>query len=276
MKKENNKKSEAGERLQKILAHAGVASRRAAEELIAAGRVRVNGRVVTEMGMRADPAADSIEVDGKPLQTGGARAEQPLVYIALNKPTGVVSTASDTHGRPTVLDLLEQSEWGVVGSKSEHPVGHRKKSEGRVYPVGRLDVDSTGLLLLTNDGELTFRLTHPRWGVEKEYRAVVRGRPGAQELRKLREGVQIESGVTSPARVEEMGSRNGNTLLGITVHEGRKRQIRLMAAAVGHPVVELQRVRVGPIKLGNLPPGKWRYLSSQEIQALKKAVAGSR
>jgi len=252
-----NPKSE--ERLQKILANAGVASRRAAEEMIAAGRVRVNGTVIKQMGVRADPYSDRIEVDGKPLDiTQSAQPAQEFVYIMLNKPVGVVSTARDTHGRSTVLDLLDDA---------------RLKERGlRVYPVGRLDAESTGLLLLTNDGDLTFRLTHPRFGVEKEYRALVRGRPTEATLQRLRDGVEIEGEMTAPARVEQLGRKGGDTWLRVVIHEGRKRQVRLMTAAVGHPVGELQRVRFGPLQLASLEPGKWRNLARHEVHALRKAV----
>jgi 23S rRNA pseudouridine2605 synthase len=246
---------QSGERLQKVLAHAGVASRRAAEEMIAAGRVSVNGEIVREMGVRVLPT-DVIQVEGKRLDVPGPEKQaQEHVYIVVNKPLGVVSTAKDPQGRSTVLDLLNP-----------------KAGISRVYPIGRLDVDSTGLLLLTNDGDLTFRVTHPRYGLEKEYRALVRGRPGAESIRRLREGVEIESGLTSPAKVEHLSTVEGNTWLRITIHEGRKRQVRLMTAAVGHPVIELQRTRVGPILLGTLEPGKWRYLALHEVHALRKAV----
>lgn len=247
------------ERLQKILARAGVASRRAAEEMIAAGRVRVNGEVVKEMGVRADLATDRIEVDGKPIAAQGADGkEQELVYIVLNKPTGVVTTAKDTHGRRTVLDLLPASEVRGRGL--------------RLFPVGRLDAETTGLLLLTNDGDLTFRLTHPRYAIDKEYRALVRGRPGEASLKRLREGVEIEGETTAPAKADVVGEREGNSWLRITIHEGRKRQVRLMCAAVGHPVIELQRVRFGPLTLGTLEAGKWRHLAVHEVHALMKAV----
>lgn len=252
---QNSTNPQSGERLQKVLAHAGVASRRAAEEMIAAGRVSVNGEIVREMGVRVLPT-DVIQVEGKRLDVPGPEKQaQEHVYIAVNKPLGVVSTAKDPQGRPTVLDLLNP-----------------KTGIPRVYPIGRLDVDSTGLLLLTNDGDLTFRVTHPRYGLEKEYRALVRGRPGADAIQRLREGVEIESGLTSPAKVEHLNTVEGNTWLRITIHEGRKRQVRLMVAAVGHPVIELQRTRVGPILLGTLEPGKWRYLALHEVHALRKAV----
>src|SRR4051794_7456165 len=215
------------------------------------------------MGTRADPAVDRIEVDGKPVagprDEKGARPEPPRpVYIALNKPKGVVTTASDPQGRPTVLDVLKSA--------------HLKAKGVRVYPVGRLDADSTGLLLITNDGDLTFRLTHPRYGVEKEYHALVRGSPSSSALKRLREGVEIGGEKTARAEVEVMSHHSGNTWLKIVIHEGRKRQVRLMTAAVGHPVVDLQRVRFGPITLGSLEPGRWRYLAVHEVHALRTAV----
>lgn len=255
------------ERLQKILAHAGVASRRAAEAIIAAGRVKVNGEVVTEMGRQADPAVDKIEVDGKLLPSVQAETgADTLVYIALNKPDGVVTTAKDTHGRLTVLDLLKPAK--VEGE----PENAAKVSVPRVYPVGRLDADSTGLLLLTNDGDLTYRLTHPRFGVEKEYMAHVRGRPSEEALQRLRTGIEIDGEVTSRARVTETAHVGDTTYLRITIHEGRNRQVRLMCAAVGHYVIDLQRMKFGPIAIGDLKPGAWRYLATHEVHALKKAV----
>ena len=230
------------DRLQKVLAQAGLGSRRACEELIAAGRVTLNGEVAT-LGTRADPESDAIEVDGAHV---GVR--QGLAHYLLNKPAGVVTTASDPQGRPTVVDLVP--------------------AEPRVYPVGRLDADTEGLLLLTNDGELAHRLTHPSFGVEKEYLAEVEGVPGRGVLRRLREGVDLEDGTTAPARVSLVGDRT----LRITIHEGRNRQVRRMCEAVGHPVRRLVRVRVGPLADRRLPPGTWRPLSQTEVRALERAT----
>ncbi len=231
------------ERLQTILARAGFGSRRASEALIAAGRVRVNGEVAA-LGDRADPETDRIEVDGT-----GVGIRPGLVHYLLNKPAGVVTTASDPQGRPTVVGLVP--------------------AEPRVFPVGRLDADTEGLLLLTNDGELAHRLTHPSFGVDKEYLAGVDGRPTRGALRRLREGVELEDGPTAPAKVSLVGDR----LLRITIHEGRKRQVRRMCEAVGLPVRRLVRVRIGPIADRRLAPGEWRALEPDEIRALERAAA---
>jgi 23S rRNA pseudouridine2605 synthase len=235
--------SDAGERLQKILAQAGLGSRRSCEELIAAGRVRVNGSVA-ELGARADPTSDRIEVDGAPV---GVRPG--LVHYLLNKPGGVVTTASDPQGRPTVVGLVP--------------------SEPRVFPVGRLDADTEGLLVLTNDGELAHRLTHPSFGVDKEYLAEVEGSPSRGAVRRLREGVELDDGPTAPAKVSQVGDH----LLRITIHEGRNRQVRRMCAAVGHPVRRLVRVRVGPISDRRLAPGEWRPLTQAEVRSLERATS---
>lgn len=237
------------QRLQKVLAQAGVASRRACEELIRQGRVQVNGQVVTELGTKVDPNLDEISVDGTPLSGPAER-----VYLILNKPPGYISTADDPWGRPTVLDL----------------VPHR----GRLYPVGRLDAESEGLLLLTNDGELTHRLTHPRYQQEKEYLVLVKGHPKEAILSRLRRGVDLEEGRTAPAKVSRVSRKErretppDTTWLRIVVHEGRKRQIRRICAAVGHPVQRLIRVRLGPLRLGPLKPGQWRPLSGRELDEL--------
>jgi len=232
-----------GVRLQKALAQTGLGSRRACEELVAAGRVRVNGEVA-ELGRRVDVDADRITVDGVPI------AVQPgLVYYLLNKPAGVVSTAADPQGRPTVTGLVPP--------------------EPRVHPVGRLDTSSEGLLLLTNDGELTFRLTHPSFGVEKEYLVAVEGDPRPGALRRLRHGVELEDGRTAPAQV----ARLDGGALRITIHEGRNRQVRRMCDAVGHPVRRLVRTRIGPLQIGNLAPGSWRPLDPMELHDLERAAS---
>jgi 23S rRNA pseudouridine2605 synthase len=229
-------------RLARYLAHAGVASRRAAEGLIAEGRVRVGGVVVTDPARDVDDAS-GVEVDGKPV------APEPREMWLVNKPAGVVSTASDTHGRPTVVQLVA--------------------SDRRLYPVGRLDAETTGLILLTNDGDLANRLTHPRYGVERTYRARVAPTPVPEAaLRRLREGVELEDGRTSPARVHQ--PKPG--LLEVTIAEGRKRQVRRMCEAVGHPVEELERVAFGPLRLGSLGPGDARLLTPAEVERLRKTA----
>jgi 23S rRNA pseudouridine2605 synthase len=231
-------------RLAKFLAHAGVASRRAAESLIADGRVRVGGEVETNPATDVD-SGSGVTVDGKPV------AREPHEVHALNKPAGVLSTARDTHGRPTVVDLV--------------------RSRGRLYPVGRLDADSTGLILLTNDGELADLLTHPRYGVEKVYRVRVQpGRLSPRALTALREGVDLDDGRTAPARVRQVAPG----LLEIALREGRKRQVRRMCEAVGHRVVELERVAFGPLGLRGLEPGKSRRLKDAEVERLKRAASG--
>ena len=236
------------ERLQKVLAHAGVASRRRAEALIETGRVRVNGRLVTKLGTRVDPERDLIIVDGRPIPHPASHT-----CIVLNKPRGVLSTTSDPYGRVTVLDLVQ--------------------TEVRVCPVGRLDKDSEGLILLTDDGDLAYRLTHPRYEQEKEYRVLVEGSPDEGSLQQLREGVELDEGRTWPAAVEmEQGGKaeREGTWLRIVIHEGRKRQVRRMCQAVGHRVRRLIRVRMGPLELGQLQPGQWRFLTRSEVRALKR------
>lgn len=231
-----------GERLQKILARAGIGSRRTCEELIDSGRVTVNGQRVS-LGARAHAEADQIVVDGVPIGT-----REDLVHYLLNKPRGVVSTAADTHGRPTVVELVP--------------------SEPRVVPVGRLDAETEGLLLLTNDGELTHRITHPSFGIDKEYIAEVEGRPSRGALRRLREGLELEDGLTAPAHVSLVEP----TVIRITIHEGRNRQVRRMCEAVGHPVLRLVRTRIGPIRDIHLAPGSWRELSQLELRELERSV----
>ncbi len=238
------------ERLQKILAHAGIASRRASEELIEQGRVTVNGQIVTVLGYKVDPRRDVIAVDNQPL----SRPSEKPVYLMVNKPRDVLSAASDERGRKTVVDLVEVHE--------------------RVYPVGRLDLKSEGLVLLTNDGELAEKLTHPRSHVEKEYQVLVNGRPSNQTLARWRRGeIEVEGKPTAQTVVERLNIEgNNNTWLKIILTEGRKRQIREVAKALGHPVIRLERVRIGPIKLGHLKPGKWRHLNPVEVEQLKRSV----
>jgi pseudouridine synthase len=238
-------------RLQKILSQAGIASRRAAEKLIEEGRVSVNGRTIREMGVKADPAADDIRVDGRRL-----RAPERHRYILLNKPAGVVTTRSDPQRRQTVVDLLQ---------------GVREY----VYPVGRLDYDSEGLLLLTNDGDLAARLTHPRHEVERTYEAYVSGTPDTDAIEQLRRGIPLDGRRTMPAEVKVV-SRGVHGVLLITIREGRNRQVRRMCEAVGHPVRKLRRVRIGPIADRRLRPGEWRDLSLQEVRLLKSLVAAPR
>lgn len=237
------------ERLQKILAQAGLGSRRACEELIRQGRVTVNG-IVARLGSSADPARDAIAVDGKPVQLPGSHT-----YILLHKPRGVVSTVRDTHGRRTVLDLVPASS--------------------RLYPVGRLDLDSEGLMLLTDDGEVALRLTHPRYGQAKEYHVKVRGHPGKETLQRWCEGIVIEGERTLPAEVTVLRREANSTWLRVVLREGRKREIRRVAEALGHPVERLIRLRLGPLKLGNLKPGEWRPLTPGEIAALRRLTEGA-
>jgi 23S rRNA pseudouridine2605 synthase len=233
-----------------------VASRRAADELISSGAVRVNGEVPPPSGILIDPSKDQVTVDG--------RAVRPVTkhrYLMLNKPLGAITTAKDEEGRTTVLDL----------------VGEEGKSGHRLFPVGRLDADTSGLLLLTDDGELAFRLTHPRYKVAKEYMAVVIGNPSGADLDTLRTGVKLEDGVTAPAEVESIavtpGSRDSSLAeLRIVINEGRHRQVRRMVHGIGHKVHSLSRIGFGPLKLGRLKTGGWRVLGEPEVAALRRAV----
>ena len=230
-------------RLAKYLAHAGLASRRAAEQIVAAGRARVDGEVVRDPARDVDETRD-VRVDGRPVR---AESDERIV-VALHKPPGVVSTASDPQGRPTVVQLVPTRE--------------------RLYPVGRLDADSTGLILLTNDGELAHRLTHPSFEVPRTYRARVRNPPVREPaLRALREGVDLEDGTTAPAKVRRVAADT----LELTIHEGKKRQVRRMCEAVGHPVVTLVRVAFGPLRLGELEAGGHRRLTPAEVERLRQA-----
>ncbi|MGH2514704.1 MAG: pseudouridine synthase [Ktedonobacterales bacterium] len=241
-----------GERLQKYLAHAGVASRRHAEELIEAGAVTVNGAVIRELGTRVDPSADEVRVRGRVV-----RPAEDFLYIVLNKPGDTVTTAYDPQGRRTVLDLLPD-EWYAR----------------RVYPVGRLDRDTEGLLLLTNDGDFALRLTHPRFAPTKEYEALVRGRPSPDALERLARGILLpgETRPTASARAWLMRAQGDASWVGIELHEGRNRQVRRMLEAVGHPTLQLRRVRIGSLTLGSLPLGEARLLTPGEVDALCRAA----
>jgi 23S rRNA pseudouridine2605 synthase len=234
------------ERLQKVLARAGVGSRRAVETMIEAGRLKINGKVA-RLGQRVDPAKDKVELDGSsiPLNTD-------LIHYLLHKPEGVVTTADDPDDRPTVLEVVDL--------------------ERRVWPVGRLDVDTEGALLLTNDGELTQALTHPSFKVPKTYLADLKGSVGNRALRQLAKGVVLDDGPTQPAAVRIVERVAGGTLVEITLTEGRNRQVRRMGEAVGHPVRRLVRVSIGPIGLGRLKPGRFRRLSPEEVMSLYRAA----
>ncbi|ACA59707.1 pseudouridine synthase [Candidatus Desulforudis audaxviator] len=234
-------------RLQKYLAEAGIASRRASEELILAGRVRVNGEVVRELGTTVDSSRDRVEVDGQKIRP------EPKIYVLLYKPRGYVTTARDPQGRRKVTDL-------VAGAG------------GRVFPVGRLDYDSEGLLLLTNDGELAYRLTHPRFHVPKTYHVVLDRSPGPAALRAIARGVELDDGLTAPAGVRLVRRDGREALVEMTIHEGRKRQVRRMWAALGFEVQRLKRVRMAGLELGGLEPGRWRHLRTTEVRELRKLV----
>jgi 23S rRNA pseudouridine2605 synthase len=233
-----------GERLQKVLARAGIGSRRVCEDLIEDGRVTVNGEVAI-LGRRVDPETDEITIDGVavPVRSG-------LVYYLLNKPSGVVTTAVDTHGRPTVVDLVP--------------------AEPRVFPIGRLDAETEGLLILTNDGDLTHRLTHPSFGVDKEYVAHVEGRPSRAAVRQLREGIDLDDGRTAPAQATLIEP----SVVRLVIHEGRNRQVRRMCDAIGHPVLRLVRTRIADLADRSLAPGEWRELTGDEVRALYAKASG--
>ncbi|CAN5519274.1 pseudouridine synthase [soil metagenome] len=235
-----------GERLQKVLAQAGVGSRRAVEDLIAAGRVRVNGERAL-LGRRIDRAKDVVEVDGSRVPL-----ESDLVHYLLNKPAGVITTAADPQGRPTVMGLVD--------------------FEARVWPVGRLDIETEGALVLTNDGLLTQRLTHPSYGIPKTYLAESTGRIGPAGVRRLARGVMLDDGPTKPAEVRIVARRAQSSLVEITISEGRNRQVRRMLEAVGHPAKRLARVAIGPLMLGRLKPGTLRRLSPEEVRAVYRSV----
>ncbi len=234
------------ERLQKLLAQAGYGSRRACEEYLVQHRVTVNSKIV-ELGSKADPVHDVIKVDGKRVHFAAKK-----LYLALNKPIGVVTTNADEFGRETVRDLIDL--------------------EGYLFPIGRLDVDSEGLVLLTNDGDLAHALTHPRYEHEKEYRVLVEGQPDESTLKAWRRGVLLEGKMTAPAKVDVIEAGRDRTWLRVVMHEGRKRQIREVASLLGYWVKYLQRVRIGPIRLTNLKVGQWRHLSSSEVRQLQALI----
>ena len=231
------------ERLQKIIAHAGICSRRKAEEYIAAGRVRVDGQIVDKPGLKVDPQQVTILVDGKPIQA------EEKVYILLNKPVGYVTTMADPQGRPIVTDLLPSS-------------GHR------LFPVGRLDLDSEGALLMTNDGGLANKVLHPRYEVNKTYEATVRNFPDKSALQRLEKGIVLDGQKTWPAKLRVLHRKKGTTTVEIIIHEGKKRQVRKMFQAIGHYVIKLKRTAYGGLKLGTLESGKYRFLTKNDIKML--------
>ena len=235
-------------RLQKFLARAGVASRRASEKLIEAGRISVNGQVVTELGTKVDPEADEVRLDGAPV-----RKAAEAVTLMLNKPAGFLTSMKDPQGRPCVAQLVPLDEFPAL------------------YPLGRLDYDTTGLLLFSTDGELGNAVLHPSHHVDKTYRALVKGKPSEAALDRLRSGVVLDDGPTQPAEVRLAGRKGKNAYVEIIIHEGRKRQVKRMCEAIGHPVLQLHRASFGPLELGDLPEGKYRVLSEQEVAALERA-----
>ncbi|MEW6324102.1 MAG: pseudouridine synthase [Nitrospirota bacterium] len=238
-------------RLQKLIAQAGITSRRKAEALITGGAVTVNGRVVTELGSKADPDRDHIKVEGKLL-----RLHPPTVCLMLNKPREFITSLKDPEGRPTVMELIR----GV---------------KGRLYPIGRLDYHTEGLLLLTNDGELAHLLMHPRHGVSKRYEVKIKGQLDDDEIQRLARGVRLEDGTTAPCTIKKMGKADKNSWLEVTLHEGRYRQVRRMFEAAGHFVLKLRRVGYGGLALGDLPVGRWRRLTPAEIDTLRRRAAGA-
>lgn len=241
-------------RLQKFLARSGVASRRGSEDLMSAGRVRVNGEVVTELGSKVDPKCDQVTVDGHEVHlTDGS------VYLILNKPAGYLTTMSDPQGRPCVADLVPTADYPGL------------------FPVGRLDKDTTGLLLFTTDGEIAQQLLHPKHHVDKTYRAHVEGTVDARTVKRLEAGIELDDGMTAPARVTLDALRpDGSSDITIVIHEGRKRQIKRMCSRVRHPVLELHRDKFGPLELGDLEPGTWRLLGAAELDCLKAVSARER
>ncbi|AAM24554.1 MAG: Pseudouridine synthase [Caldanaerobacter subterraneus] len=231
-------------RLQKYLAECGIASRRKCEEYILQGRVKVNGKVVKELGTKIDPDVDIIEFDDKIV-----RREEKKVYIMLYKPAGYITSVKDPFGRPTVLDLVKVKE--------------------RIYPVGRLDFDTSGLLLLTNDGELANILMHPKHEIVKTYVAKIKGIPTKEEMERFENGLIIDGRKTAKAKIRILNVKNGTSVVEIQIHEGRNRQVKKMCKAIGHPVIALKRTKIGELELKGLKPGEWRYLTEDEIRYLK-------
>lgn len=235
-------------RLQKYIAMSGLASRRAAETMIEEGRVSVNGNKVSEQGVKIEIGADSVSVDGKEI-----RLKNKKYYIMLNKPAGYVSTVKDQFERPTVVDIIKQD-----------------LGDTRIFPVGRLDYETEGLLLLTNDGDFTYKVTHPKFHMDKTYIATVKGGMSVGGMNKLRSGVYLDDGFkTSPAQAEILDAVDGHTIVKITIHEGKNRQVRRMFEALGCTVTALQRIKIGNVELGNLPLGRWRHLTSHEVNYLQ-------
>ncbi|MTI70226.1 MAG: rRNA pseudouridine synthase [Firmicutes bacterium] len=232
-------------RLQKYMAKCGVASRRKSEKLISKGVVKVNDSTITELGFKINPEKDIVKVNNKKI-----KMEQKSVYIILNKPDGYITTVSDQFDRPTVLDLI-------------------KNVKQRVYPVGRLDYDTSGLLLITNDGNLTYKLTHPKHEINKTYIAKIKGIPKENELTQFRNGLKIENYITSKAKIKILNRYKDSSLVEIIIHEGKNRQVRKMCDKIGHPVIWLKRIALGKITIDNLEKGKWRYLNDKEINYLK-------
>lgn len=235
-------------RIQKILSEMGIASRREAEEMILEGRITVNGRIA-ELGMKADPNRDHIKVDRKLLTK-----REPKVYLMFNKPRNVVTTLKDPEGRPTVKDFLEDIRY-------------------RVYPVGRLDYDSEGLLLLTNDGDFANAIMHPSKKITKTYQVKVKGIPEQKEIDRLKKGIHLEDGLTAPATVKRLKTTENNSWLEVTIYEGRKRQLRRMFDQIGHSVLKLKRIRIKGVDIGDLKPGRYRYLTPDEVTRIKKEIS---
>lgn len=232
-------------RLQKYMALCGVASRRKSEEMILQGRVKVNEEVIDKLGVSIEPERDIVKVDNKPI-----KIEKRKIYIILNKPVGYVTTVKDEHSRRKVLDLVQEIN-------------------ERIYPVGRLDYDSSGLLIMTNDGDLAYKLTHPSSNINKKYIAKIKGTPSRDELDRFRKGIEIDGYVTAKARIDIIQRYVDCTIVQIEIHEGKNRQIRKMCEKINHPVIDLMRVEVGNIKIGKLKPGEWRHLSKYEVEYLK-------